>query len=140
MRVRNLSLFEGLYDMVLSLSEKNPDYALCVAGAIIANYDWDKIRFAINHKWHLYDLDRWELASKTLKLHPKYFKGQMEKHGITYSIERLEQIMDNGASFIHLIVDPLYEQDVEIMDITLEPRRQCNKGGCDICLEDVSES
>lgn len=136
MRIKNLSLFEGLYDLILKVDNEDPEYAMCIAGSIIASYNWDKVRYAVENDWDLHDLDRWEAASRFFRENPKEFKEILGSNGVIYSRDFLAGIMLSGDQFIKMVVDPLYERDVEIMELLPKPRRTCLKGGCALCQEE----
>ena len=119
MRDRNLKMFEQLYDMVLELNCNDPNDSLAIAGSVVSKYNWNRIRYAAANKWHLYDLDRWELAARYCEddelLHR--FKEELSEYGLTFSENTLRQIVAEGDLFLEQIVNPLYEQDVEIVEL-----------------------
>lgn len=43
MKNKNLKLFEAVYDMILEINQKDLNESMCMAGAIIANYNWNRV-------------------------------------------------------------------------------------------------
>lgn len=121
MKVKNLELFENLYDMVLELNSNDPVGSMCIAGSIIAKYDWNRIRYAVEHNWHLYDLDRWEAIAREFGRNAEYMMSEFQKYHLNYSKNTFIEIMQDGEKFIKFIVDPLYEMDVEVMELVPTP-------------------
>ena len=116
-KAKNLQLFENVYEMVLELNWKDPDYSLRLAGSIVANYNWKRIRYAVKHSWHLYDLDRWELVARAYGRDPVTMIQRFNQHNIAYTHSKFVEIMKDGELFLKLIVDPLYHKGIEVMEL-----------------------
>ena len=136
MKVKNLELFENLYDMVLELNSNDPVGSMCIAGSIIAQYDWNRIRYAVEHKWHLYDLDRWETIARQFGRDPESIMEAFAGHGLHYTKTTFIELMQDGEKFLKFIVDPLYANDIEVMELAVTPVKNCAMNGCN-CEEIV---
>lgn len=118
MRAKNLEFFGKVYDMVLNLNCDDPEESLCIAGSIIAHYNWKRVKYAVEHNWHLYDLDRWEAVAREYGRDADGMIKIFHEVGINYNHEQFVRIMQDGEMFIELLVDPLYEQqDIEIVEL-----------------------
>ena len=130
MKAKNLDFFEKVFDMVLELNCEDEEESLCIAGSIIAHYDWKRVKYAVEHEWHLYDLDRWEMVGKSFGRIPRYWTNVLHKLGFSFTYEECVEIMRDGQTFIEKIVDPLWEADIEIMDLVPEGAIKRTKRSC----------
>ncbi len=129
MKNKNLKLFADVYDMILELNGNDFDEAFCIAGSIIAKYDWNRINYAIENNWHLYDLDRWEAVAREYGRDPERLEALFDKNGIVFAHEEYVQIMRHGDLFLKEIVTPLYENGIEVMDL-MNLSKTRNGGNC----------
>lgn len=141
MRAKNLEFFGKVYDMVLELNCDDPEESLCIAGSIIANYNWKRVKHAVEHNWHLYDLDRWEAIAREFGRNAEYMMSEFQKYHLNYSKNTFIEIMQDGGKFIKFIVDPLYEMDVEVMELVPTPLNSVamEDYNCEEIVEKVEE-
>lgn len=57
---------------------------------------------------------------------PERLENLFGRHGITFSRDEFVQIMKNGDAFLAEIVNPLYKDDIEVMDMIDLPRTRCS--------------
>ena len=138
MRAKNLDFFEKVFDMVLELNCEDVEESLCIAGSIIAHYDWKRVKYAVKHEWHLYDLDRWEMVGRSFGKSPGYWINVLYKSGLPFTYEECVEIMKDGQTFIEKIVDPLWEANIEIMDLVPEDAIKRTEKSC-TCREALTK-